>query len=598
VFVVEDLLLPITEEHPSGSDLRYDAITDQIRDARTGEDESLPMGKWTRQAKRADFALAASLAAGALKNQSKDLWFAAWLCEASLRLHGYSAVEPTLRLFLELQRDFWPYLHPSLEDGDTSLRAAPVDWALHEYASLIHELPVTEDGIPYSAYRLVRAGGFSPTEDRLTPEALEASIDATSWRFCKDAQTALQQGQQALHELYLFCEENYRNDGPSFSELRGALEDVLNVHAQILRQKPDPEPSPSLAASAEQWIPAHSLPQVADIEQPALEISDFGSPRLSQEQSRTQHTQQMASAAASEKIESWLDVQKYLQQCAEYCAGREPMSPTGFFLALALQDARRHGGDFQEASPSSELRLSLKRTAEAGDWESLSRQALEALALPMGTPWLDLYRFLDAAAANLGAGELRDMTLHLLRSHLGAQPWIRDESFEDGTPAADRETGVWIDAEITPPAPEAARPEPVTAPVPVQHSPAPNESELYEHASELAQRGSLGDAARLLMEDASALKSGRGSFLRRMELSRLLLHSGQTLAAHAILRHLLTEADERKLESWEETAIIAELLSMLLHSSQGEADQEQRREVFLRLCNTDPAAALNKQSLI
>jgi hypothetical protein len=81
-------------------------------------------------------------------------------------------------------------------------------------------------------------------------------------------------------------------------------------------------------------------------------------------------------------------------------------------------------------------------------------------------------------------------------------------------------------------------------------------------------------------------------------VSRLLLHSGQTLAANAILQHLLTEADERKLESWEESAIIAELLSMLLHSSQGEADQEQRREVFLRLCNTDPATALNKQSLI
>ena len=566
MFVVEDLLLPITEEYPSGSDLRYDAITDQIHDAGTGEDESLPMGQWTRQTKRADFALAASLAAGALKNQSKDLWFAAWLCEASLRLHGYSAVEPTFRLFLELQRDFWPSLHPALEDGDTSLRAAPVDWALHEYASLIHELPVTEDGIPYSAYRLVRAGGFSPTgEDRLTPEALEASIDATSWRFCKDAQTALQQGQQALHELYLFCEENYRNDGPSFSELRGALEDVLNVHAQILRQKPDPEPSSSLSAQ--------SVPQAAGIQQPAA-------------------------AAASEKIESWLDVQKHLQQCAEFCAGREPMSATGFFLALALQDARRHEGDFQEASPSSEMRLSLKRNAEAGDWKSLSRQALEALALPMGTPWLDLYRFLDAAAANLDAGELRDMTLHLLRSHLGAQPWIRDESFEDGTPAADRETGVWIDAEITPPAPEAVRLEPVTAPVPVQHSPATNESEVYVHASELAQRGSLGDAARLLMEDASALRSGRGSFLRRMEVSRLLLHSGQSLAAHAILRHLLTEADERKLESWEESAIIAELLSMLLQTLQGEANQEQRRDVFLRLCHIDPVTALNAQSLI
>jgi type VI secretion system protein ImpA len=599
VFVLEELLLPINEERPSGSDLRYDVITDQIRDARTEEDGSLPMGQWSRQTKRADFALVASLASDALKKQSKDLWFVAWLGEASIRLHGYSAIEPTFRLFLELHRKFWPSVHPALEDGDLSLRAAPVDWALHAYASLIHALPMTEDGVPYFAYRSVRAGTLSSTEENpLTAETLEASIAATSWEFCRKAETALQQSQQTLQELYLLCEEHYRNDSPSFVEVRAALEDVSNVFAQILRQKRSTEREPSSLTPTEPLITTQLFEHNSEAEPLEPEIHDFVSPQPSEDQFYTQWTRQPETTTAPPRIESWLDVQEHLQRCAEFCAEHELESSVGLFLALALQDARRQEGDNWQASPSSEVRLSLKRATEAGDWNGLTRQAMKALALPMGTPWLDLYRYLDTAAANLGAEEFRDTVLHLLRSHLGAQPWIRDGNFEDGTPAANRETYDWIDSEITPPAEEAVRPEPFPAPVPVYSSADPDASQLYAHARELAQRSGLKDAARLLMEDASALKSGRGSFLRLMEVSRLLLHAGQTLAAHGILQHLLAEADERKLESWEDRAIIADLLSMILQSSQGQDNEEQRREAFLRLCHIDPAMALSAQSLL
>nr|WP_281383564.1 type VI secretion system domain-containing protein [Granulicella aggregans] len=266
---------------------------------------------------------------------------------------------------------------------------------------------------------------------------------------------------------------------------------------------------------------------------------------------------------------------------------------------MAEQDIRRRGEDPEEGSPPSEVRLSLRRTMEAGDWESLARQALKALAMPMGTPWLDLYRYLDTATASLGAEQLREVTLHLLRGQFGAQPWIREASFEDGTPAADRETNVWIDAEVMPkPTPDATRPEPVLQTVEHQPSPIVHEDDLHERASELARQGNFSDAAHSLMKDVSALKSGRGSFLRRMEISRLLLHSGQHFAAQVILRHLLTEADERKIEGWEESSMLAELLSMLLQSATGDANETQRLEVFLRLCRIDPATALNAQSLV
>ena len=40
----EDLLTPIAGENPSGADLYYDKVFDQIKEARREDDESLPEG--------------------------------------------------------------------------------------------------------------------------------------------------------------------------------------------------------------------------------------------------------------------------------------------------------------------------------------------------------------------------------------------------------------------------------------------------------------------------------------------------------------------------------------------------------------------------
>ena len=58
----EDLLQPIPGDNPSGKSLRYDRVYDQIKEARTEDDESLPSGAWERQAKRADSNLVIKLA--------------------------------------------------------------------------------------------------------------------------------------------------------------------------------------------------------------------------------------------------------------------------------------------------------------------------------------------------------------------------------------------------------------------------------------------------------------------------------------------------------------------------------------------------------
>jgi len=80
---LEVLLKPIPGENPSGADLRYHTLTDQIKEARRKEDD-LNQGVWSRDVKTADYAQVIKLSKEALTKHSKDLQIVAWLVEALL----------------------------------------------------------------------------------------------------------------------------------------------------------------------------------------------------------------------------------------------------------------------------------------------------------------------------------------------------------------------------------------------------------------------------------------------------------------------------------------------------------------------------------
>src|SRR5487761_2649023 len=106
MIVVEELLQPITEDKPSGSDIRYDPVYDAIREARRADDE-LNQGQWQIERKVADYPLVISLATNALKKKSKDLQIAAWLTDALLNRESIAGLVAGLRLLHGLIDKFW-----------------------------------------------------------------------------------------------------------------------------------------------------------------------------------------------------------------------------------------------------------------------------------------------------------------------------------------------------------------------------------------------------------------------------------------------------------------------------------------------------------
>src|SRR5438876_1060124 len=78
------LLRPIPGENPSGENLRYSGLYDEISDARRADD-NLNQGEWQTELKVADFRRVIDIVVPALTNQSKDLQLAAWLSEALIK---------------------------------------------------------------------------------------------------------------------------------------------------------------------------------------------------------------------------------------------------------------------------------------------------------------------------------------------------------------------------------------------------------------------------------------------------------------------------------------------------------------------------------
>ena len=169
---LEALLQPISAEQPSGADLRYQPITDQIKEARRTEDD-LAQGVWKRDVKTADYAVVIKLSKEALIKRSKDLQIAAWLLEALLHTEKNAGLRQGLELLQKLLEGFWDTVYPQIdEDGDLEYRATPLRWVGSQLDRAVRSVPLTQAGHNWYQYR----------ESRTIPTEEESRMDQAKLR--------------------------------------------------------------------------------------------------------------------------------------------------------------------------------------------------------------------------------------------------------------------------------------------------------------------------------------------------------------------------------------------------------------------------------
>ena len=604
----DDLLNPIPGENPSGVNLRYDRVSDQIKEARSETDASI-LGDLASP-KRADYKLVIKLAGEALATRSKDLQLAAWLTEAEVKREGIGMIEPCLRLMLDLQQQFWETLHPEIEDGDAGMRAVPVEWACNRIAEVLREAPITKEGLNFYQYRDSRAVGYEAdaessdsrrearetavAEGKLTAEDFDKSFASTPKSWYLAMEEALRASGETLDTLQIFCEERFGDDGPAFGKLHTALEEVGQVVSHLLNEKRKVEPDEPSSDEEE------AVEEAAEAEaEPAAEVAEAAETALAP---RTR-TKQLAAEPVDHD-----DAMARIQAGAKYLQNENAASPVAYLIqsSLRLGELREQGSspawDFLEP-PATEQRQALKRLAAECNWGELLNVAVAVVGQRCGRGWLDVHRYIWTASNEMGYYAVAASVIATVRALLADIPEVATWTMSDDTPTANPETQRWLDEMVIPKPPEPvveAAPEPEPEPEPEYSAPATEgqretaEPDVFELARDLMKRGNLSQAVQLLMRDASQQPSGRARFQRRLQVAQMCASAGQDKVAYPVLEELVKEIDERRLEEWEASDVIAPPLALLLRCLDAAGSSGEARDaVFARLCRIDPIAAMD-----
>ena len=129
----ETLLKPISEEAPTGVNLREDISPDslyyQVKDARAAAraaERAAAQSEDPSSAPTPDWGAVLDLAPTIVAGKSKDLEIVAWWIEALARTAGFAGMRDGFRLATELVRTYWDDIHPMPDEDGVATRVAPL----------------------------------------------------------------------------------------------------------------------------------------------------------------------------------------------------------------------------------------------------------------------------------------------------------------------------------------------------------------------------------------------------------------------------------------------------------------------------------------
>jgi type VI secretion system protein ImpA len=123
----ERLLKPISAQQPAGAEMKEDPALStkyfKVKDAREAargaerkQAQAISAGEPESGGDAPNWRQVFDLTTAAIADNSKDLWIAAWLIEALVRLHGFAGLRDGFRLVRELSETYWDNIHPRPDD--------------------------------------------------------------------------------------------------------------------------------------------------------------------------------------------------------------------------------------------------------------------------------------------------------------------------------------------------------------------------------------------------------------------------------------------------------------------------------------------------
>jgi type VI secretion system protein ImpA len=584
-----DLLAPIAGDNPSGANLRYDPVYDQIKEARR-QDDAGPQGDWQRERKLADYRQVVELTSKIIAERSKDLQLAVWLTEAALHREKFAGLLQGLDLLRGLLEQFWDTLYPEIEDDDLEPRIVLLGWVGERLVDAVRFTPITAGGFSLNHYLESRRVGSE--EDAAQSEAKQQSRQTaisegkpTVEDFDKDAASTSTAQYEAwvasmdgclasIAALGSLCDEKFGNDAPGFIPLRTAVEEVQRVASQILQKRP-----------------GRSAPEPSQDEEPAL-LQD----PLAVETAAAPVPPRAAAPVVTLDPSDLDDVTARLQAVARFLRAQDASSPASYLLLRGYRWGEIRGySDPPDGSllvpPPTSVRQSVRRLANEANWSELIETAETAMAQPYGRAWLDLQRHVVNAAEQSGYAYVAAAIRSEVRALLIDLPRLPDWEFSDETPVASSETHAWL-KELAAPAPPALPPAAAVFDDPGINASEPGEPappDSFVLAVEAARAGRGSEAIQMLAAEIPRQQSGRTRFQRKLQLAQICMMSGHETLAQPILEELTQSIDQHQLDEWEAREIVAQPLVMLYKLQRDEA---VKQKLYARISRLDPVQAL------
>ncbi len=331
----EKILQPISEENPSGENLQYSGLYDEIREARRA-DKELPQGEWQTALKTADYPQVINLAVPALETQTKDIQIAAWLSESLIKEHGFAGLRDSMKLMTGLQETFWETIFPELDEGDMEGRANAIEWMDAQGASAIRGAKITGgEGYSYTDYedskrfdipenidtldstdqqKFKELRAQAEKENRVTSDRWRKAKAASRRAFYEELSFAVEECRTEFKELNRVIEEKFdRNQMPGTTNLKQALDDIQTVVKKLLEDKRAEEPDAADEAVSETSTDGSGTGATAG-------GANVGG---------------VATAAGA--IQNRQDAIKRLSDLAEFFRKTEPHSPVSYLVTRAVK---------------------------------------------------------------------------------------------------------------------------------------------------------------------------------------------------------------------------------------------------------------------
>ncbi len=346
VLDLDVLLRPISADAPSGVALKEDPQSQHLYyDLKTARDAARAAEREVRKALTAgdeegglgdldppDWRKVRDLAVEILATWSKDLWVAAWLLEALVRLEGFAGLRDGLRLLTGLVGNFWDGIHPRPDEDGIATTVAQLDglFAGGSEGSLppqIAALPLTQGTSiePLTGLDYADAADLETIND----------VDRRNQRIAKGAATM---------EMF---EKAARETPPEFfvelAEQIAACQTHFQELSQLLESKCDDGQGGYSSAPPSSYVAA-ALTGASDVlrsiaghvlvDAPEEHSDDVSSELVAVEEGGS------ASLGTAGRVASREDALNALTKVADFFRNTEPHSPLSYLLDRAVRWGR------------------------------------------------------------------------------------------------------------------------------------------------------------------------------------------------------------------------------------------------------------------